>query len=67
MGAACTDDGRVARGFDDTGPTTPPLPECGGEVLPTVSFGGLFDQAHELLVQLGGSGRPIMGHRVRGR
>ena len=51
--AACTDDGRVARGFDDTGPTTPPLPECGGEVLPTVSFGGLFDQAHELLVQLG--------------
>jgi hypothetical protein len=54
MGAALTDDGRVGRGFDDAGPTTPPPPECGGQVLPTVTFGALFDQANDLLMHIGG-------------
>jgi hypothetical protein len=54
VGAAVADNGRVGRGFDDTGPTTPPPPECGGEVLPTVTFGGLFDQANDLLMHFGG-------------
>ena len=54
VGAAITDDGRVGRGFHDTGPSTPPAPEFGGESLPVVTFGGVLDQANELVIRSGG-------------
>jgi hypothetical protein len=53
-GAPVTDDGSVSQRFHDTGPSTPPPPQCDGEVLPAVTFGALFDQANELLIQIGG-------------
>jgi uncharacterized protein YukE len=53
-GAAITDDGRAARRFHDIGPSTPPPPECGGEVLPVVTLGWSLDRANELLTRIGG-------------
>jgi hypothetical protein len=54
VGAVVTDDNSVSRAFHDTGPCTPPDPVYGGEELPTVTLGGLLDQANELLHHLGG-------------
>jgi len=54
VAAAVTDDGRAGRGFHDTGPSTPPAPEYGGEVLPVVTFGWALDQANEVVTRIGG-------------
>ncbi len=54
MGAGIVDDGRAGPGFRDPESATPSGPVCGGEVLPVVAFGAVFDHVADLVVQLGG-------------
>jgi uncharacterized protein YukE len=54
VGARITDDGRVSSAFSDRGATTAAAPSGGGESLPEVSFGWLFDKACELISWVGG-------------
>lgn len=53
-GARITDDGSAAGAFSDRGSTTAAAPSGGGETLPEVSFGWLFDKACELISWVGG-------------
>jgi uncharacterized protein YukE len=53
-GARITDDGSVSGAFSDRGTTTAAAPSGGGESLPEVSFGWLFDKACELIDWVGG-------------
>ncbi|MCW2793040.1 MAG: hypothetical protein JWO76_2138, partial [Nocardioides sp.] len=53
-GARITDDGRASSAFSDDGAATPAAPSGGGESLPEVSFGWLFDKACELISWVGG-------------
>ncbi|GAA3677459.1 hypothetical protein GCM10022237_41130 [Nocardioides ginsengisoli] len=54
LGARITDDGSAAAAFSDGGGTTAAAPTSGGETLPEVSFGWLFDKACELISWVGG-------------
>lgn len=54
VGTRITDDGRASGAFADQGATTAGAPSGGGESLPEVSFGWLFDKACELISWVGG-------------
>jgi uncharacterized protein YukE len=54
VGARITDDGSAAGCFTDSGTTTAAAPSTGGQSLPEVSFGWLFDKACELISWVGG-------------
>lgn len=53
-GAHIADDGHAGGAFSDTGTTTAAAAASGGEQLPEVSFGWIFDKACELIRWLGG-------------
>ncbi len=54
VGARITNDGSAAGCFSDSGGTTAAAPSGGGQTLPEVSFGWLFDKACELISWVGG-------------
>jgi uncharacterized protein YukE len=53
-GAAAADDETAGPAFRDVETTAPPGPECGGQVLPEVTFGWVADQVCALVRDLGG-------------
>jgi uncharacterized protein YukE len=54
VGAHIADAGHAGGSFSDTGATSAPAPSAGGQQLPEVSFGWIFDKACALISWLGG-------------